>query len=94
MVFIFASIFEFSTLSTSMYCALWSVAFLDAAGLSTAIGASDTAGLFGEIEALDVLGLLSVCGGTVLLYGESSEVSAGALAGPTLVGLRRFRPCA
>ena len=25
---------------------------------------------------------------------ESSEVSAGALAGPTLVGLRRFRPCA
>jgi hypothetical protein len=25
---------------------------------------------------------------------ESSEVPAGALADPTLVGLRRFRPCA
>ena len=67
MVFILASIFEFSASSTSMYCALWSVAFLDTAGLSTAIGASDTAVLFGAVEALDVLGLLSVCGGAVLL---------------------------
>jgi hypothetical protein len=52
-----------------MYCALWSVGALDAADLSAAIGASDTAGLFGwgEVEALDVLGLPSVCGGAVLL---------------------------
>jgi hypothetical protein len=67
MVFIFASNFEFSAASTSTYCVLWSAGVLDAAGLSTAIGASDIVGLFGAIEALDVLGLPSVGGGAVLL---------------------------
>jgi len=67
MVFIFASNFEFSPSSTSMYFALWSVGVLEATGLSTAIGASDTAGLSG-VEALVVLGrgLPSVCGAVPL----------------------------
>jgi hypothetical protein len=67
MVFIFASIFEFSTASTSMYFALWSVGALDAADLSTAIGASGAAGFSGAVEALDNFGLPSVRGGAVLL---------------------------
>jgi hypothetical protein len=65
MVFIFASNFAFSAASTSTYSDR-SVKFLDAAGLSTAIGASDTAGLFG-VEALEVLSLPSLCGGAVPL---------------------------
>ena len=66
MVFIFASNFEFSTASSSTYFAR-SVRFLDSAGLSAEIGASDSADLSGAVEALEVLGLASVCGSAVLL---------------------------
>ena len=67
MVFIFASIFEFSASSTSTYFALGSAGVLEAAGPCTAIGASDTAGLYGAVEALDALGLPGVCGRAVPL---------------------------
>ena len=50
-----------------MYFALWSVGALDAADLSTAIGASGAAGFSGAVEALDNFGLPSVRGGAVLL---------------------------
>ena len=66
MVFIFASIFEFSASSTSTYFALWSVDVFEA-GSYAAIGALDTAGLYGAVEALDALGLPGVCGRAVRL---------------------------
>ena len=67
MVFIFASILEFSASSTSTYFARWSVGVLKAAGLSTATGASDIAGLYGAVEALDALRLPGVGGAAIPL---------------------------
>jgi len=55
-VFSLASNFEFSTASTSTYCAFWSVRVLDAAGLSSAAVALDVARLGGVgVGAVELL---------------------------------------